>query len=341
MEKLFFNNSLLLYAVSIEGFIALLTIVILVVVFIILSEIDSSKNKCAMNLINSKLDYICQKQASDQCCNIVVENNKILKNISEIEIANRKSLFELDEDILDTEYLLQNSIFLSTIMLQLQNLDLNIVDFIPKNVRSLILNHTKSRNVRQVHFELEVPANIEYLLISATGGGGKGSDAEINLISKTGAGGGGASYLYLQPLQVLPLEIIKIAIGMGGDSDNPDGEDTIITTANVVLTVNSGKAANNVMHGNGGKANKFQMEGYNGQNGDEYPPSSSIQAGGNGGSSTMAAGGIGATATNNAGKGINGSGGGGGYPVEDGLEGANGGDGMVSFFILTRRSVNN
>ncbi|MBW3469206.1 beta strand repeat-containing protein [Arthrospiribacter ruber] len=170
-----------------------------------------------------------------------------------------------------------------------------------------------------------VPAGITEITVRVWGGGGKGGNS-TNSIGGGGGGGGGYS---TATIPVSPGQRLRVVVGTGGNTTNPNGGTSLITrsesndTSNALIFATGGQAGDTGDGGQGGNGNS--ETGNPGASTNVQNGGNGGQGGGNGG-----AGGLGSTQNNNN-NGTVGSprGGGGGGARGNGNIGKNGGSGRV------------
>jgi hypothetical protein len=170
-----------------------------------------------------------------------------------------------------------------------------------------------------------VPAGITEITVRVWGGGGKGGNS-TNSIGGGGGGGGGYS---TATIPVSPGQRLRVVVGTGGNTTNPNGGTSLITrsesndTSNALIFATGGQAGDTGDGGQGGNGNS--ETGNPGASTNVQNGGNGGQGGGNGG-----AGGLGSTQNNNN-NGTVGAprGGGGGGARGNGSIGKNGGSGRV------------
>lgn len=204
--------------------------------------------------------------------------------------------------------------------------------------------------------------NIGCVTVTMVGGGGAGGTGSVKNGILYGGGGGGAGGSCLKkPVIIINLArediTIKTTIGIGGNSESPDGTDTTVCISvgeKIVFkhTAHGGKRGGNTENNKGGKGGgcgtNEMFGGYDGQQGSVTVSNVGKTFGGRGGNSAFEEGGFGGyqsntfktddidgykhpdNSTNPQGQdGVMGSGGGGSVPGIDPLLVGKGGNGFV------------
>lgn len=220
-----------------------------------------------------------------------------------------------------------------------------IVNGFPKGYDISTLSDTMVYNTYTSNLTITESAIYDYvdqinlMYITLVGGGGAGALGSVSNGVFNCGGGGGSGGAHLRVPIAIPKDTISVSltcfIGKGGNADNIDGGDTMVSIIcngipYVSLIATGGKGAVGTVGGTCGSGNK-NFTGQNGSSGSSGV-SSQIQLGGNGGDSIFYTGGKGyyvGIETDCSGK--HGSGGGGMIPgiTSDDPSFGNGGNGLV------------